>query len=125
MFYFNSDHRIKNKSAFLLFSYSTFNKWEELSLANSLIYPAVENYNINIIDSLHFVVENRDNLREIIRTLREYRRYRFSRVIVITNDFELAQDNTVQGYSFKDLIIDGTIDVYAPRERVYLERVEM
>jgi hypothetical protein len=117
------NYSIKNKSAFLLFSYSTFNKWEELSLANSLIYPAVENYNINIIDSLHFVVENRDNLREIIRTLREYRSYRFSRVIVITNDFELAQGNTVQGYSFKDLIIDGTIDVYAPRERVYLERV--
>jgi hypothetical protein len=123
MFYFNSDYRIKNKSAFLLFSYSVFDKSEWMYTATNLLYPAAENYNINIIDSLHFVIEDRDNLKEIIRILREYRRYRFSRVIVITNDFELAQDNTMQGYSFKDLIIDGTIDVYEARERVYLERV--
>jgi hypothetical protein len=116
------NHRLKNKSAFLLFAYSALDKSEWMYTATNLLYPAIENYNINIIDSLHFVIEDRDNLKEIIRILREYRRYRFSRVIVITNDFELAQDNTVQGYSFKDLIIDGTIDVYEPRERVYLER---
>ena len=128
---FRKDSEYKNKepnepygkSVILLHCYLGNMPASNLQASSALLYEACTNYNLKVLSSLWSAVDNPYNIMNIITILQAHSRYK--KVIVITNDYKLIENNSSKNNAISDLIDKGSIELYQAERKVVLTKIKV
>jgi hypothetical protein len=119
-----TDHANEKQPALLLIAYNSKDSFYDIEFVRTLLTKAANNHNFTVKEILYYPAKLLWILEIILEHFRK-NKDRNNKVVVITNDFNLADSACSDNLKLSTLIKENIIDVYQADCDIYLNKIEV